>query len=157
MGTCTGTGLPFHVAGLNFHLRTTSIAFSYKPRPGLLVTWMLSALPSLVTTTRRTTTPSYFFFFASLEYSGSGQYSHRGMPTPLTPARKISVFDLSSAGCCAMAAKPTNRKSGASPRKRRCREDRQEFMERSVSWRAFKKESFLGGGILPRRPPLELT
>jgi hypothetical protein len=53
-------------------------------------------------------------FLASLEYSGSGQYSHRGMPTPLTPARGISGFDLSSAGCCAMTAKPTDRKSGAS-------------------------------------------
>src|ERR1700746_2760247 len=82
-------------------------------------------------------------FFASLEYSGSGQYSHRGMPTPLTPARGISVFDLSSAACCAMAAQPTSRKIGGSPRKRRCREDGQKFMERSVSWRAFKKESFL--------------
>ena len=36
------------------------------------------------------------------------------MPTPLTPARGISGFDLSSAGCCAMTAKPTDRKSGAS-------------------------------------------
>jgi len=56
-GTRQATGLPSFIAGLNFHLRTVSIAFSSKPNPGLFNTWMSPALPSRVTTTERTTLP----------------------------------------------------------------------------------------------------
>jgi hypothetical protein len=36
MGTFAATGMPFFVAGLNFHLRTASTAISSKPQPWTL-------------------------------------------------------------------------------------------------------------------------
>ena len=55
--TCTGTGVPFRMAGLNFHVFTVSTAFSSNPSPSGLMTRHSVTLPEASTTINSTTVP----------------------------------------------------------------------------------------------------
>ena len=53
----TATGLPSFMAGLNFHRRTASKAFSSNPIPAAPVTLKLATVPAALTIATSVTTP----------------------------------------------------------------------------------------------------
>src|SRR5450432_520905 len=54
---CTATGFPSFIAGLNFHCRTASKAFSSNPIPAALITLKLATVPVEFTIALSVTTP----------------------------------------------------------------------------------------------------